>query len=187
MRKLALVLALALLTAAPSWASSLSVGMAHWDSSDAGSDEGIGIRVAFDLGEAVDVEIRASFFDGFARIANNARNRIEVTPVDLGLAYRFNRDARVQPYLGGGGTFLLTSASFDGGQVPLAGGPEVNDEFGFYAVAGLDIEATESLGFFGEVLSRHVRLDVTGNGLGVEDFQVDFAGPAAAVGVSLHW
>lgn len=187
MKKLALVLALALLTAAPSSAAGLGVGMAYWDTSDAGSDEGIGIRAAFDAGDAVSFELRASFFDGFGQVANNALTRLEATPVDLGLAYHFNRGAKVQPYLGGGGTFVFTNAIYDGGQVPVSGGPEVNDEFGFYLVAGLDIEATERFGVYGEVFSRHVKLNVTGNGLGFQDFQSDFSGPAATVGVMLHW
>lgn len=187
MKKLALVLGLALLTAAPSWASGIGVGMAHWDTEDAGSDEGISVRIGFDMTEAVAIELRASFFDGFGQIANNSLTRLEATPVDLGLSYRFNRDADMQPYLGGGMSFVFANALFDGGQVPLAGGPEVNDEVGFYLVAGLDVAVTELFGVYGEALLRQAKLNVTGNGLGFQDFQSDFAGPAASIGVLLHW
>ena len=52
MKKLAIVLGLALLTAAPSWASSIGVGVAHWDTQDAAEDQGFGIKVAFSMSEA---------------------------------------------------------------------------------------------------------------------------------------
>ena len=122
MKKLVIVFCLALLMAVPSWASSIGVGYAYWDSKDAAEDEGIGIKVAFDINESVDFEFRVSFFDAFGQVANNALIRIEATPVDFGLSYHFNTNAKVQPYLGGGGTFLLTNALFDGGQVPVSGG-----------------------------------------------------------------
>lgn len=187
MKKLAIVVCLALLMAVPSWASSIGVGFAHWDTKDADDDQGFGIKVAFSINDAVDAEFRGSFFDGFGQVANNALTRIEVTPVDLGFSYHFNRDAKAQPYLGAGGTFLFTNAVFEGGQVPLAGGPEVDDEFGFYFVAGIDVEVTELLGVFGEALFRQAKLNVTGNNFGFTDFQSDFTGAAATAGVMLHW
>ena len=187
MKKLAIASSLALLMTVPSWASSIGVGVAHWDTEDAAEDQGFGIKVAFSINESVDVELRGSFFDGFGQVANNALTRIEVTPVDLGLSYHFNRGGKAQPYLGGGGSFLFTNAVFDGGQVPDAGGPEVNDEFGFYFVAGLDIAVTEVLGVFGEALYRQAKLNVTGNGFEFTAFRSDFTGPAATAGVMLHW
>ena len=72
MKKLVIVVGLTLLMAAPSWASSLGVGYAYWDSKDAAEDEGIGIRVAFDINESVALEVRGSFFDAFGQVANNA-------------------------------------------------------------------------------------------------------------------
>ncbi|MCH7666273.1 MAG: outer membrane beta-barrel protein [Acidobacteria bacterium] len=178
---------LALLMTVPSGASSIGVGYAYWDSKDAGEDEGIGIRVAFDINESVDLEFRASFFDAFGQIANNALTRLEVTPVDLGFSYHFNKDGKAQPYLGAGGTFLLINALFDGGQVPVSGGPEVDDEFGFYLVAGVDVAVTELFGVFGEALFRQAELNVTGNGFEFTDFPSDLSGPAATVGLMLHW
>lgn len=187
MKKLAIVLGLALLMAVPSWAAGIGVGVAHWDTEDADEDQGLGLKVSFGLGGPVEVEFRAAFFDGFAQVGNDALFRLEATPVDLGLAYHFNDNGRAQPYLGAGGTFVFTNALFDGGQVPLAGSPEVDDEFGYYLVAGVDIGLNERLGLFGEVLFRQAKLNVTGNDFGFTDFQSDFAGPAATGGVMLRW
>lgn len=187
MKKLAIVLGLGLLMTVPSWASSVGVGYAYWDSKDAAEDEGIGIKVAFDINESVDLEFRASFFDAFGRVANNALTKLEVTPVDFGFSYHFNREAKAQPYIGGGATYLFTNALFDGGQVPLSGGPEVNDEFGFYLVAGVDVSVNELFGVYGEALFRQAELTVTGSGIGFRDFPVDMSGPSATFGVMLHW
>lgn len=187
MKKLAVVLVLALLTAVPSWASGIGVGMATWDTETAGDDQGIGVRIGFDVNDSVAIELRASFFDAFGQAANNALYRLEVTPVDIGFSYRFNQGATVRPYLGAGGTYLSNSVLFDGGQLPRTSGPEINDEFGFYAVAGVDVAVTDTFGVFGEVLYRQAKLNVTGNGFGFTDFQADFTGPAAAAGVMLHW
>ena len=60
MKKLAIAFGLALLMTLPSWASSIGVGMAHWDTQDAAEDQGFGIKVAFSINEAVDVELRAT-------------------------------------------------------------------------------------------------------------------------------
>lgn len=187
MKKLVIVFALALLAAVPSWASGIGVGMATWDTETAGDDQGIGVRIGFDVNDAVAVELRASFFDAFGQVGNNALYRLEVTPVDLGFSYHFNRGAQVEPYVGAGGTYLSNSVLFDGGQPPFTSGPEINDEFGFYFVAGVDVAVSDMFGVYGEALYRQAKLNVTGNGFGFSDFQADFTGPAASAGVMLHW
>jgi hypothetical protein len=187
MKKLAIVLGLSLLMAVPSWAAGIGVGIAHWDTKDADEDQGFGIKVGFDLGESVEVDFRAAIFDGFAQVANNALFRLEATPVDLGISYHFKRGAKVEPYLGAGGSFVFANALFDGGQVPIAGGPEVDDEFGFYLVGGVDVGVSDTFGVFGEVLYRQAKLNITGNNFGFTDFESDFAGVGATGGVMLRW
>ena len=54
-------------------------------------------------------------------------------------------------------------------------------------IVGIDIAASEAFGIYGEVLFRQAKLNVTGNNFGFTDFQSDFAGPGASVGVMLHW
>lgn len=187
MKKLAIVLGLALLMAVPSWAAGIGVGVAHWDTEDADEDQGFGLKVAFGVSESVEVEFRAAFFDAFAQVGNNALFRLEATPVDLGVAYHFNSGGKADPYLGAGGSFVFANAVFDGGQIPVGGGPEVNDEFGYYLVLGVDVGVSERFGVFGEVLYRQAKLNVTANNFGFTDFQSDFAGPAATGGVMLRW
>ncbi|MFQ5524838.1 MAG: outer membrane beta-barrel protein [Thermoanaerobaculia bacterium] len=187
MKKLAVIVGLALLMSVPAWAGGIGVGIATWDTEQADSDEGFTIRLGMDVGENFDFEVRASFFDEFAQVASGALFRLEATPVDLGLAWHFNENGKAQPYLGLGGSFVFADAQFEGGLRPFAGGPEVDDEFGYYAVVGLDAAVGERLGFFAEAMYRSAKLEVTFNDFGSADFQSDFAGPAGALGLMLTW
>jgi len=187
MKKLAIVFGLTLLMAVPSWAAGIGVGIAHWDTDSAGDDQGLGIKVSFDVGEKFEIELRGAVFDAFAQTGNNALFRLEAAPLDLGFSYRFKPDSKTQPYVGAGGSFIFANAEFDGGQLPIAGDAEVNDEFGFYFVVGADVAVKDSFGVFGEVLFRQAKLNVSGNAFGFTDFEADFTGPAAAAGVMLRW
>ena len=187
MKKLAIAIGFALLMSAPVWAGGVGVGIGTWDTSDADGDEGVGFRLAIDMGESVDFEIRTSFFDGFSRVANGALYRLEATPVDLGLTWHFKEGGKIEPYVGGGASYIYTDAAFEGGAVLLAGGPEVDDEFGYYLLAGLDAPIGERLGFYAEAMYRSAKLEVTANAFGFNDFQDDVAGPAATLGLMLKW
>ena len=57
--------------------------------------------------------------------------------------------------------------------MPLAGGPEIDDEFGYYLVVGIDAGISERLGFFAEAMYRSAKAEVTGNDFGFGDVQVD--------------
>ncbi len=187
MRKTAIVIGLALLMSAPSFAGGIGVGIGTWDTEQADEDQGFAFRFGISMGENVDLDVRASFFDAFSQVANDALIRLEVTPVDVGLSWHFNPDAKAQPYVGAGASYLVTDALFEGGAIPLAGGPEVDDEFGYYLLLGVDVDVTERLGIYGEAMYRSAKLNVTGNNFGFVDFESDVAGPAGAVGFMLRW
>lgn len=187
MKKLAVIVGLVLLTSVPAWAGGVGVGIGTWDTESASSDEGFAFRLGIDMGQHVDLEVRASFFDELAQVGSVALFRLEATPVDVGLAWHFNEGGKARPYLGGGGSFVYTDAQFEGGVALQGGGPEVDDEFGYYAVAGVDVAAGDRLGFYAEALYRGAKANVTGNAFGFNDFEIDFAGVGGALGLMLRW
>ncbi len=187
MKKVALALSLALVLAAPSFASGLGANISMWDTDEADDDQGFGIKLEFDAGERVDFEIRASGYDGLTRIGSGALFRIEAFPLDMGFAYSFPLGGKVEPFVGGGGSYYFLNADYDGGAFPAAGQVEMDEEFGIYAVAGLEAAMSSLWGFYAEVMLRSVEAKVEGDDFGFVDIPVDLTGVSGAIGVILTW
>jgi hypothetical protein len=184
MRKVLIAVVALILLAAPSWAGSFGGMATYWDTDEADSDEGAGIKLVFDLGRSVDFEIRGSWLNDLGLVAQGRGFKIEATPVDLGVAWRFLEDGKVHPFLGVGGSFVFLNA-----KASDLGTVRMDDEAGYYVVGGLEIPVSENLGIFGEVLFRQVKADITDNGLpdGIRDFPVDLTGAGAGLGLQLSW
>ena len=187
MKKLAITLGLVLLLSTPSWGAGLGVGITTWDTETVDSDEGFSVRAALDMGDRFDLELRASFLDGFAQVENNALFRLEATPIDVGFSYGLPSRGKASPYVGAGATFLFADVLFDGGVEPATGRVEVNDEFGFYLVVGTDVDLGHNLAFYAEAMYRVIKTEVTADGFAFTDFEADFAGPSGTLGVMLTW
>lgn len=190
MKKLVVILGLVLLaglTAVPSWAGGgIGVSASTWDTDNADDDTGPGIKVEFDTGDRVDFEVRFSGFDELAQVGNNALFRIEAFPVDVGLAYTFG-SGKVEPYIGAGGTYVFLSADFDGGTAPVAGTPEMDEEYGFYAVVGVEAPIGDQWAFYAEALYRSIKGKVESNDFGFTDFTTDLTGGAGTIGLMFRW
>lgn len=189
MRKLAVTLGLLSLVAAPLAAGGIGVGFGTWDTDTADDDQGAVVKVEVDLGPALDFEMRASFFDAFEQSAGGFLYEIEASPVDLGVNYDFLSGGKIHPYVGGGGSFVFIKPNPAAGQETTSR-PRSQEEFGWYAVAGVEFAVAPSFAIFAEAIYRDVSGEVRGVQLGTapaNDFEVDFGGTAASVGVMFTW
>lgn len=187
MKKALIALGLLAFLGTPSWgAGGLGATVSYWDGDESGDDNGLGLKLEFGFGEHIDLELRGAYLDGFEAVKAGRLFQLEATPLDFGLAYNFAREAVVNPYLGGGASYVLFEVDVVG---PVAGeGGRVEDEFGWYAVAGIEIGASRHLGFFLEGLYRSVKANVEGNGVfSFDNVSLDFTGPAANLGVLFSW
>jgi opacity protein-like surface antigen len=176
MRKMILwtVTALALL-AGPASATDFGLFGSYWDTKDADSGLGGGVKINF----ARIVELRASYFsDLTADVDPESRDfEIKAIPLEAGLAFKFAENERFTPYVGGGiGYYLFDTNRGD-----------IDDETGWYAVVGADIKGASGFGFMVEGIYRGmettVRDDDPDNIVG--DVDVDFGG--LGVNAGLVW
>ena len=189
MRKFAVTVGLFSLLAAPALAGGIGVMVSSWDTDTADDDQGAGVKVEVDMNPNLDVEVRASFFDSFSQVDRGELYEIEATPVDLGLAWDFAPDRRANPYIGAGGTFLLLKPNAALGE-EVTSRPHSQEEFGWYGEIGVEYVAAPSFSVFVEAIYRDVSGEVRGRGLGtapVVDFEVDFGGVSANLGLMFNW
>ena len=150
MKTKALLLALAvagLLAAVPASATDFTVGGAYWDTKDADQALGVYGKLGFGL-----FELRGTYFSDVTADTNPEHRDFEVSaiPLEAGLKWDFARDERVNPYVGGGaGYYLLDTNRGD-----------VNDEVGWYAVAGLDFPTRAGFGINVEGIYRGMEATV---------------------------
>ena len=192
MKKVLLVISLvafASLAAGPNcaWAGGLGPTIAAWSIEEADNDVGFGVKWEIDLGPRWDLEVRGAHLDGYTATIDGVDFALDIFPVDLGLAYNFNKDARVGPFVGFGVSYLLLDAD-----ATVAGEPasaRVRDEFGFYGVAGVEVDLVANLALFAEAVYRQAKGAVQGDDLGSTfvDVAIDYSGPGAQVGLLLTW
>lgn len=185
MRKVLTMASLLALLALPAWAGGLGVMYTAWDTSDAGDDQGVGLKLELDLGSALDLEIRATWLNNMEFSAQGRAFKLEATPVDVGLSYEFQTDGKVRPFLGAGPSFVFLN-----GKVDDNSGLRIDDEMGFYAVAGLEAPFGKTGVGFIEVLYRDISSEFTSDGLlnrDFNDFGADLSGAGFNVGLMIGW
>lgn len=151
--------------ALPATAADLAAFGSYWDTTDADQAFGFGTRLRF----ARFVELRATYFrDATADAEPDSLDfDVSVIPVEAGLVFQFAEDAPFSPYVGGGGGYYLLNSS----------DVEIDDEVGWYAVAGADFGRLSSgLAFNVEAIYRSMEATVTDDedGLPGIDEEVDF-------------
>ncbi len=190
MRTALITLGVLTLIAAPAAAGSIGVFGAWWDPEDSNDEFAGGILVDFRVGEKVDLELRASWFDNVVTTLPDDAPGVEVpysaVPLDFGFAYNFVKDTRkVTPYIGGGGTYYLLDADND--EVG-----RIDDEWGWYGVVGIDLPIGANWKLFIEAMYRDAEATLKGNDLGfgnptVVDAFFDLKGPAVNGGIAFTW
>ncbi len=178
MKRFAIALGLAALLASPASAGGLGGMVAYWSTDEAGGESGPGLKLELDFNNPWDLEIRWSLFEELERVSRGLRFPIQATPVDFGLAYNYSRDSKVNPYLGGGLSYVLVDSDF--GEMP--------DELGYYGVAGVEFEVYPRLAIFVEGLYRQVEAEIEGNDLqSFVKVPVDLSGAGANLGLLYRW
>lgn len=167
----------ALAAGAPALAGDFGLYGSWWDTEALGSTAGGGLKYAF--GDAgLRFELRGSYFpdltEDFGELIEDGTGDAEVEAVvpEAGITYNFAPAARAQFYLGGGlSYYLLDINEFD-----------IDDEVGWYGLAGFILGDARGPAFFAEALYRDVEGTVTGSSL-EDDVTLDLSGLSANAGV----
>ena len=191
MKKLTIVLALALLAAPAALASNgFSVYGTGWRT-DVSDDVGGG-GVEMDFGKLIGGEFRGAYYQELTTepfqqvldVDSPFEAGINATPLEAGLRINFNDEdnggsGMLHPHIAAGGSFFALDT--DVGQI--------DDEFGYYALAGLRVGNGRGVDFLAEANHRWIEGTVTDLGdVGLdEDVTVDLGGFGVNVGLSWKW
>jgi opacity protein-like surface antigen len=148
MKKIILAVAAVVLLAGPASAADFGLFGSYWDTSDADEALGGGVKLNF----ARFLELRATYFsDVTADTTPESRDfEVKAIPLEAGLVFKFAPGERFTPYIGGGaGYYLLDTNRGD-----------IDDETGWYAVAGADIKTERGIGFMAEAIYRSMEATV---------------------------
>ena len=185
MRHLKVGALLLVLAAGPAFAGGLGPYIGTWSTSDVDDDTGLGVKLELDMGSVWDLEIRVSQFEELQFPENQPQFEIEVTTIDLGIAYNFSKARKVNPYLGGGVSYGLLDLGILDDPTILG---RISDELGFYALGGLEYQITRVLDLFVEVYYRQLEAEIEGDDLtNFVKIPLDSSGPGANLGILLSW
>jgi hypothetical protein len=175
LRKMAVLLVILTLFSVPTWAGSFSAFGSYWDSKDADSSWGAGLRVGFNLVKMLELEFHGTYYPDFKNddFSGEAFD-LTAVPVDGGLKLNFLPDRTVNPFIGGGVSYYFLSTSPG----------SVDDETGVYLDAGIDVGGTDSTRFFAEVMWRKVNTSLS---FGAFDEDVKFDGLSLNAGATWRW
>lgn len=161
--------------AGPAAAGEIGVFGSYWETSDADEAIGFGSKLRFGI-----VELRGTYFqDVTADLADGSEMEVRAIPLEVGIAVKFAQDAAVSPYVGGGGGYYL----LDAGEL------DVDDEVGWYAVAGADFGRQSSgMAFNVEAIYRSMEATVREDADGLpgdldEEVDLDLGGLGLNAGV----
>ena len=187
MKKLIFGLLVLALCAGPASANSVGVFGSYYAPSDASSELGLGVD--FEFGSKVEFEIRWTAYDYLETDASPEVYRIQAYPLDLGVNYNFAGGTTVQPYFGGGITYI--SFDFDTDTSRTTGQPrgaDIDPEFEFFLQFGLDFQINTNWKATAEVVFRTVEAEVESDDLGTPlDQRVDLDGAAFNLGLAVQW
>ena len=186
MKKWILALFALIVLAGPLNASGIGPMLAHWDSSDAGEDQGAGVRFTLDLGPNWNLELRTSWLDSFFQIGDGVLFRMEAFPIDMGLSYGFDTGGKLQPYVGAGLTYLDIDPNVVDTAVDRRITLNTPEEIGINFMAGADYPIMSGkLSLFGEAIYRSIKTRT--NITDLQDFDTDMTGLGANFGLVLNF
>jgi len=125
----------------------LGVNASYWDTSDGDSVWGVGGKVG------VPFIINRLLIEGriyqFKEEDVDFFGDVDITPVDLGLAFHITQDQSVNPFILAGVSYNFVDSSDIG----------LDSNFGYYLGGGLDVPLGEGFGLVGEALFRSAEFD----------------------------
>lgn len=153
-----------------SYGSGLGAFVSRWDPDEGEDSDGVGGKLSLDLGEAVGIELRGTYFD---------EDALTVIPADAGLVLKIPLAEDAITLFGSGGAtwYFLDSDAGD-----------VDDEVGWYAGGGLEIRITDGLSIFAEAHYRSLEYTATDDDPEeLEDLDVDVTAMTYSAGLMLTW
>jgi hypothetical protein len=178
MKRVLLAAIVLTLVSSPSWASSFAVFGAGWDTKDADRAMGAGVKARFGW-----LDLRATYFADVTADTDPEHLDFEIRsiPLEIGVALPLGpHDGSFAPYLGAGGGYYNLDTNRG----------EVDDEVGWYGLAGADFGDTMGPRFNLEVMYRNMEGTVTDeNEITDPDIsgQVNFDLSGFAVNAGLSW
>lgn len=143
-------------TAQVAWADGVGVFGSYWDTKDAGSEIGYGAKLKFGLGPDVFFSIRGSYFE-FEERSAEGKSTLEVIPIEAALVFHLDYMGPVYPYVGGGAGYYLMDLEWEGPGGAVS--PSVDDEFGWFVLAGIEMDLSPRIAVFGEAKYTWLKID----------------------------
>ena len=143
----------------------------------------------FGISPHVDIQVRMTDFRSLLVDASEVDGLVrdfeyQTTTFDLGFTYNFRKQERaLTPFVGGGGTYFLLDST------PDSQG-RINDEYGWYGIAGLDFPFASRWGAYLEGMWRDAKMTIRDDGLepfGPTDVGVSISGPQVNIGIKFFW
>lgn len=198
MRRLMVVLAVLALGATGAMAAGgFGLFGSYWDA-DGDTGMGGGIKVKGELAPNLAIEIRASYlpewdFDDDA--TDDAFEDFSVIPVEADLTLNFPLADALNVYAGGGiGYYVTPEFELKGAPIGASAEPDVDldDEFGYFAVAGIEIKLNDQVALFGEAQYRWLEIEeaeIDGSDVDLDDLggSVEADGIGFNAGLLLMW
>ena len=148
MRVFLIVVGVVLLGAGVASANGVGVFGTYWNVQDGGDDGfGAGAKLQFEVMPNICLEARGSYFPDFGDTS------IDIIPAEADAIIKFPLADQLTPYVGGGAGYYMFAGDDEG----------VDDEFGWFALAGLEFGLSQELSLFAE--GKYTWLDVNGGNL----------------------
>ena len=183
MRMFLIVLGVVLLGASMASANGLGVYGSYWDTKDADSGFGGGAKLSMSFGQYFAVEARGTYFNDLSKDEGPLNVDLQVIPVEAGLVLNMPLSDAVTPYIGGGGGYYFLKADTDAGSV------DIDDEVGWYAIAGLEIKLSDAVALFAE--GKYTGVEGTAKNDNVDNIvdkvDIDLSGFGGNAGLLLKW
>lgn len=165
----------AALFAIPAQAGTVGVYGSYWDTDEADSSWGVGVRTGFDFFDWMELEFHGTYYPDLQgnNIGLPESLDISAIPVDGGLKFKFSPKSAADFYLGAGFTYYFLDTK-DG---------SIDNSTGWYAEAGLDFGKRHTRGFI-EAVWRTMDTSIALNAF---DANPNFDGWSVNVGANWEW
>lgn len=175
------VSALVILAMAAGSAAANGIGAygSYWKPKDLDNAWGGGAKIQIEVVPSIYLEGRLGYFPEV-----DDEPKLDITPVELAGVLKFPVD-RFTPYLGAGAGYYL----FDLKDVPAGIDVTVDDEIGYFGVAGAELSLGANVSLFGEAKYTwldEVKVEVQVGGVTMTD-KGNLSGWGANVGLLLKW
>lgn len=188
MKKLAMsVGALWLAGSLTAMAGGLGAYGSYWSTKDADAGFGGGGKLQFMLGDIIGLEIRGSYFPDLNEEESLFKYELEVIPAEADLILAIPLGDLLRVYGGGGAGYYFIDAKIKG--QGLDEKVNVDDQLGWFAVGGLQVQLTEAFALFGEGKYTGIKAKFKGDDVEeiTDDVDMHLDGFGANVGLLLTW